>query len=668
MTRRRPPKGTIGPPSIADNNGSVISSPTRRDADVSGGEAPLLEIENLRIVSEATGHKIVDDVSFAVAPGETIALVGESGSGKSMIAKSIIGLLPNGVRSNGAVRLDGRNLLALPEREMRRIRGSDIGMILQDPFTLLNPMTTAGTHLTETLRARPGVRRPSRRDLEMEARRRLAEVGIAQPEAASRYPFELSGGMRQRVGIAAGVARNPRLLIADEPTTALDATTQQGVLRLLRQIQRERNMALLLITHDLRVAFAIADRVLVVYAGRILEAARPADLVSGPAHPYTFGLLSAEPAIDRTQQVLTGIPGNVPPADQVASQCAFASRCQWAEDDCRASRPPLSTIGPSRSTACIRYPQLADALSVDAAPAVSPGRVDAEPPAASGGSVHPAPAAETDAAGPILTVHGLGKRYGSRRSTRRSEASLAALDNVDLELFADQSVGIVGETGSGKTTLARCLLGLERPSQGTMTLQDMDITRFDRLKAGELARARSAIQCVFQDPYSSLNPSHSVGFILAEAIRHRSKETGSGRVDVTDETARLLKEVGLPVHYAGRRPVALSGGERQRVAIARALAMRPRILVCDEPVAALDVSVQAQVLEVLRAVRRSGVSLLFITHDLAVVRQMTEYLVVLYKGSVVERGATVDVLRAPKHPYTRRLIDAVPRAEPEWLG
>ncbi|WP_157253730.1 oligopeptide/dipeptide ABC transporter ATP-binding protein [Nonomuraea typhae] len=538
---------------------------------------------------------IVDGVDLEVSGGETVGLVGESGSGKSLTARAAAGLLPKGLRATGSVTLDGRELLGARERVWRSVRGTRVSLLMQDPFAMLNPLRTAGAHVAESLRAR--------RD-RAEVLRRLAEVGIDDPAVAERHPFQLSGGMRQRVALAAALAADPELLIADEPTTALDATTQHDILMLIKGIQRARGMGVLLITHDLRVAFELCDRVAVMYAGRIVEQGPPAEIGKAPAHPYTAGLLAGVPTVERRLPRLVGIRGNVPAAADVATSCAFAARCDQAAPECGQARPPLRALPPDRFTACLH-------------------------------EVRPRARAEEGAAAPrhvaadeVLRVTGLGKTYGAH----------VALSGVSLEVRRGESVGVVGGSGSGKTTLARSILGLVRPDTGTIALADPDTPR------------HHLVQCVFQDPTTSLNPALTVGATLAEAA---AQGPADGRLTV----AELLELVGLPPAYAHRKPVGLSGGERQRVAIARALSVRPALLICDEPVASLDVSVQAHVLELLRQV---GTSMLFITHDLAVVRQMADRLVVLSRGRVVESGDTAQVLDAPEHDYTRRLLASVP--------
>ncbi len=579
----------------------------------------MLDVRDLT-VHDGQSRVLVRGVSFGVEPGETVGLVGESGSGKSLTARALVSLLPPGLRSGGSARLNGTELLG--HKDLRGVRGSAVTLLMQDPFTMLNPLTTVGTHILESL---PG------RGNRAEVVRRLAEVGIDDPAVAGRYPFQLSGGMRQRVALAAALAKDPGLLIADEPTTALDVTTQQEVLNLLRRIQLERRMGLVLITHDLRVARSACDRVLVMYAGALVESAPSADL-DRPAHPYTAGLLRSVPSVTRRQPVLVGIPGSVPPAADVVDRCPFADRCGWAEPACTDGPPPLVDLG-GRSTACLRHDEL-DLSPID--------EDDVQ-------------AAEREPVGDILLeVTDLAKVY---RSVGLRRSAHTALEDVSLHVAEGESLAVVGESGSGKTTLARSVLGLTDPSSGRITLGGLDITSYRRRRAADRDRARRRGEGGFQDPYSSLNPSHTVGYALAESLRRRTKDNLQSEVD------ELLELVGLPVEYARRRPAALSGGQRQRVAIARALAVRPRLLVCDEPVAALDVSVQAQVLEVLRKANRElGIALLFITHDLAVARQVTDRMVVMCRGRIVEHGATADVLDTPTHPYTVRLVDSIPDA------
>jgi peptide/nickel transport system ATP-binding protein len=600
----------------------------------------LLEVRGLRLAARA--GTIVDGLDLELRAGETVALVGESGSGKSMTAKALVGLLPRGVTADGEVRLRDRELLRSGERQWRRIRGREIALLLQDPFTMLNPLMRVGRQLTETVRSPAGGR--LRGDAaRAEAVRRLGEVGIRDPRVVERYPFELSGGMRQRVGLASALASDPEILVADEPSTALDVTTQREILRLIRRTQERRGMALLLITHDLRVAFAMSDRVYVLYAGALLEVGSATALEAQPLHPYSHGLLTSEPPLERRVPRLASIGGSVPSASDVKDECAFAARCRWVERACRAARPPLVEVEPNRRSACRRIGEIWDELRT---------------PALARGAAEPAARPATVAA-PLLAVTGLVKDFS--RGARRSRA----LDNVAIAVEAGEAVGLVGESGSGKTTLARCLVGLEEPTAGRIEIAGVDASSFAHLDSGRRAVVRRTVQMVFQDPYSTLNPARTVGFTLREAL---TRGGGASTADAP-AIAELLERVGLPAAYASRKPAALSGGERQRVAIARALSLRPQILICDEPVSALDVSVQAQILNLLSDIRESlGLGYLFITHDLAVVRQITDRVYVLAEGQVVETGPTDAVLDDPHHAYTRTLLASVPRSDPTWLA
>jgi peptide/nickel transport system ATP-binding protein len=622
------------------------SSPPGGAPDGVEAGATLLEVRDLEIFSRIGGQEreIVSGVDLDVRAGEAIAIVGESGSGKSMTAKAITGLLPDGVRASGSVRYCGREVLALSARERHRLRGREMSMIFQDPFTMLNPLLRVGAQLVDTVGMAEG-RRLRGSAAREDAERRLEEVSIGDPTVVGRYPFQLSGGMRQRVGIAAALAQDPRLLIADEPTTALDVTTQRGILVLLKRLQQSRGMGLLLITHDLRIAFSMCDRVYVMYAGSLLEVAPAKALEGEPLHPYTLSLLLAEPPLDRRLAELMAIPGSVPTPSEVADECAFAPRCRWATDVCRSARPPLALRGDGRLSACVRLDELRDELRVLRHRALIE-----------------APDAPQRRAMSLVEVKDLAKAYTSNRGKVRTEA----LRGVSITVGQGESVGIVGESGSGKTTLVRCLAGLEHASSGSIILAGEPLQDATSLTAVERRRVRETMQLVFQDPYSSLNPSRSVESALRDVLRLReplSRRAASQRV------GELLEQVGLPRSYAKRKPIALSGGERQRVAIARALAGSPKVLICDEPVSALDVSVQAQILNLLRRLReQTGISLLFITHDLAVVRQVADRIYVMHRGVVVEEGLVDDVVDRPAHEYTRQLVASIPSEDWELAG
>jgi peptide/nickel transport system ATP-binding protein len=618
---------------------------------------PLVELENVRIdyrPRAAASHRtILSGVDVSVAPGETIGIVGESGSGKSMLAKSLIRLLPSNVVSSGRIAYRGIDMGAASERKVESLRGSGVSLLYQDPFTMLNPLMRCGEHITEGL---AGSRWKARRGaLRAEAVRRLAEVGIEDPDVAQRYPFQLSGGMRQRVALAAALARDPDLLIADEPSTALDVTTQAQILELLRSVQASRGMGLILITHDLRVAFSVCARVYVLYAGRVMESAPAPALEREPLHPYSLGLLVSDPPVDRTLARLPVIAGSVPRPDEVADICAFSPRCAWSADVCLAGRPPLVEVGAARRSACVRLPEIRAALTDALGRALEEAHVPAT--------------AREEQPDAVLRVRDLTKVF-----TARHGRDVHALRGVSVDVGPNESVGIVGESGSGKTTLARCLVGLESQTSGTI-----EVAGVLRSDGGGSAREQrknlhKLVQIVFQDPYSSLDPKQPVGSAIAETLR----ANGFARTGIDARVHELFDQVGLTSSYIRRLPSALSGGERQRVAIARALAVEPRLVIFDEPVSALDVSVQAQVLNLLSELRRElGLSYLFITHDLAVVRQVVERVYVCHRGLVVESGPIDHVLEQPRHEYTRTLIasipqgsrarDAVPDAEGETI-
>jgi peptide/nickel transport system ATP-binding protein len=596
----------------------------------------LLEVTDLRVTASVDGEQrtLVSSINLSVAAGETIAIVGESGSGKSMTARALMGLLPAGVSTAGSVRYRGDELL--PGARGRRLH-DDFAMVFQDPFTMLNPLMPSGRHISETMRDAKGrrLRGAAAREVELE---RLAEVGILDPTVATRYPFELSGGMRQRVGIAATLASNPTVLIADEVTTALDVTTQAEILHLLKSVQRARNIGMIMITHDLSVAFSMADRVYVLYAGQVLEQAPSPRMLAEPLHPYTRGLLESDPPLDHRATTLHSMPGSVPQASSVLHSCPFADRCAWVTDACRSAAPPLLEVGgeQGRLSACIRIEEIRAQLAASSAPLTSTAVADAR--------------AELPGSGAFLAVDGLRKEF------TRGGRTVVALDGVSIEVADGESVGIVGESGSGKTTLGRSIVGLETPTAGSIRIGNVDASDYEALGRTQVAQLRSDVQMAFQDPYSTLSPARAIGSVLREALRLDDPSASAGDV------VALLELVGLPGSYARRKPAALSGGERQRVALARALARKPRLIVCDEIVSALDVSVQAQILNLLNRLRAElGVGYVFITHDLAVVRQITDRVYVLHRGRLVEQGPTGLVLDAPREEYTRSLVASVPQ-------
>jgi peptide/nickel transport system ATP-binding protein len=591
---------------------------------------PLLEVRDL--VTDIDDARIIDGVSFHVGAGETYALLGESGCGKSMTALSIMRLLPDGGRvRSGAVELDGENVLALPEREMRQLRGGRMAMIFQEPMLALNPVIKVGEQIAEALALHQHLSGSAARDM---ARGLLDAVGV--PDAARRldtYPFELSGGLRQRVMIAMALAGQPRLLIADEPTTALDVTIQAQVLEVLRRLRTERQMGMLLITHDLGVVAENADRVGVMYAGELLEEGTRDAFFAAPQHPYSRMLFEALPRPGDGGRLVT-IPGQVPKPGGALEGCRFAPRCPFAVARCRDESPDWQEMNGQR----VRC-HLAGALP---APSVRDVTVHAKP----------VPTAQS-----LLQVDGLKVYFPVRRGLlQRTVGHVRAVDDVSLKIQAGRTLALVGESGCGKTTVGKALLRLIEPTAGRIMLGGETIT------AKNAPVLRRQAQMVFQDPFSSLNPRMRVADILLEGMDALGVGAANQR---RDAVARLLGQVGLPDDAGGRYPHAFSGGQRQRIAIARALAVSPRLVICDEPTSALDVSVQAQILNLLKDLQNDlGLTYLFITHNLGVVEYLAHEVAVMYLGRIVEHGMAADVLRAPRHPYTQALVSAVPRIEP----
>jgi peptide/nickel transport system ATP-binding protein len=584
--------------------------------------------------------RVVDGLELDIHPGETFALLGESGCGKSMTALSIMRLLPPGGRIvDGQVLLTGTDLTALPEREMRRVRGGRMAMIFQEPMTSLNPVLSVGRQIAEAVIAHDRLRGAAVRARVVEL---LGAVGIPDPEQRAReYPHQLSGGMKQRVMIAIALAGRPELLIADEPTTALDVTIQAQVLRLLKQIQRETGMAVLLITHDLGVVAETADRVAVMYAGRLVEQAPSGEFFAEPRHPYSRKLFQSLPGANKRELRLAVIKGSVPPLDQDFAGCRFVERCDWAQDICRTRDPDWSTYRPGCRVRC---------------------HLEAE-----SGTVADAPAArgetpQTAAAAPLLDVDGLKVHFPIHKGVfKRVVGRVRAVDGVSLTIPKGHTLALVGESGCGKTTVGKAILQLLRPSAGRVCFDGEDLAR---LRGRALRRRRSDFQIVFQDPVASMNPRMLVGDIVAEGMQ--AQGLGGNRVDRMLRVGELLQQVGLPADAAERYPHEFSGGQRQRICIARALAVNPRLIVCDEPTSALDVSVQAQVLNLLKDLQAElGLSYLFITHNISVVAYLAEEVAVMYLGRIVERGRVDQVLEHPLHPYTQALLSAVPQVGDE---
>ncbi|MCB1790393.1 MAG: ABC transporter ATP-binding protein [Gammaproteobacteria bacterium] len=602
--------------------------------------APLLDVVNLatHIGGEERPVRAVDGVSFQIRRGETFVLLGESGCGKSMIALSIMRLLPHAGRIvGGDVRIDGRSLRTLSEAEMRSERGGRVGMIFQEPMTSLNPVMTVGEQVAEAVRLHDPDRRNQVTERVVELFR---EVGIPDPERrVNEYPHQLSGGMKQRVMIAMALAGRPALLIADEPTTALDVTIQAQVLELLRRLQRETGMGILLITHDLGVVAEMADRVGVMYAGELMEINDAAEFFRAPRHPYSRKLFRALPMAEKRRHGLDVIKGIVPALDQVFDHCRFADRCERVFDACRERQPPWRENG-AGGYRCHLDPETALAATAAAASSASP---------------------DVERSGELLAVTDLKVHFPIHRGVmRRVVGHVKAVDGVELTIGQGQTVALVGESGCGKTTVGKAILQLQPPTAGEVCFDGVDLAR---LSSSELRAKRSDFQIIFQDPASSMNPRMLVEDIVAEGMV--AQGIGGNRAERRKRVEALLAKVGMQPAAADRYPHEFSGGQRQRIAIARALALHPKLIVCDEPTSALDVSVQAQVLNLLRELQNSmGISYLFITHNISVVAYLAHQVAVMYLGRIVEYGDVDAVLGRPLHPYTEALLSAVPVPDP----
>lgn len=606
--------------------------------------APLLEVDDLRLGFQAGRQQLcaVDGVSFRIARGETFALLGESGCGKSVTAQGILRLLPAAGRVlGGSVRYDGTDLLALPEVAMRAYRGGKIAMIFQEPATSLNPVLTVGQQIAEVLARHLALRGEAARARSQEL---LEQVGIADPaRRLDEYPFQLSGGMQQRVMIAIALAGEPELLIADEPTTALDVTMQAQILDLLAQLQAERGMAILLITHDLGVVARLAQRVGVMYAGELVEIAGREQFFTQPAHPYTQALFAALPDAGRRGAPLRTIVGQVPALSALPPGCRFAPRCPQAMPVCREENPVW------RVDACGAQVRCHWQNGGEAVPAAGESATDDAAPAT---------------AAPLLQIRDLAVHFPIRKGIlQRVVGQVKAVDGVSLTLAPGRTLALVGESGCGKTTVGKALLQLIRPTAGSVRVNGEE---WVGARGNSLRQARRQAQMVFQNPFASLNPRLRVGEIIAEGMQVLGRQG-----EPATAIAALLQAVGLPADAAGRFPHEFSGGQRQRIAIARALAVQPQLLVCDEPTSALDVSVQAQILNLLKTLQQNlGVAYLFITHNLAVVEYLAHDIAVMYLGRIVECGTAAEVLAAPRHPYTQALLSAVlqPRLEEDGSG
>lgn len=602
---------------------------------------PLLHIENLKtwLGSKENPVKAVDGVDLDIRKGETFALLGESGCGKSMTALSMMRLLPaSGRIVAGSIRLGSTDILKLPETAMRKERGGRMGMIFQEPNTSLNPVMTIGDQIAESVRVHNGAARSGINGIVLSL---LKAVSIPDPERRMReYPHQLSGGMKQRVMIAIALAGKPELLIADEPTTALDVTIQAQVLSLLKDLQQETGMAILLITHDLGVVSEVADRIAVMYAGQIIEVAAREEFFSHPKHPYSRKLFESMPGKARRGQPLAVIAGSVPALNQVFTGCRFAERCSEVMDMCHDNVPHWSKIGAGQGVRCHLY-------TADAVPVVHP--------------IKPLfKVAETrreKVSKELLQVADLKVHFPIHKGVlRRTVGYVKAVDGVSMNITTGHTLALVGESGCGKTTVGKGILQLIRPTAGSANFAGDELTR---LKGKALRRRRADMQIIFQDPMASMNPRMLVGDIIAEGMQ--AQGIGANKLERMERVNQLLGQVGLSADAAKRYPHEFSGGQRQRICVARALAVDPMLIICDEPTSALDVSVQAQILNLLKELQDElGLSYLFITHNISVVAYLAHEVAVMYLGRIVERGTVQEVLESPQHPYTKALLSAVP--------
>ena len=614
---------------------------------------PLLQINDLHTDIEIRNGVVraLSGVDLHVNPGETLGIVGESGSGKTMTALSLMGLLPQGGKvSSGSIILDGQDLTQLPLKDKRKLRGTKVGMIFQDPLTSLNPTMKIGLQVCEPLRVHEKL---SKREALARAVEILKRVGMPRPEVViNNYPHQLSGGMRQRVMIAMALVCKPRILIADEPTTALDVTTQMQILDLIDELRDEYKMGVILITHDLGVVAGHTDRVAVMYAGRIVETAPTKTLFTEPKHRYTSSLMAALPerALEAGTKLFS-IPGAPPSLTNLPVGCRFAARCLWATDECRAGYPDLSGDD-SHTFSCFHPVQ-----EGDESPAILQAKLDS---GKAEDAVEGAPQISHEV---LLDVKEASREYESAGSGffKRNKGVVSAVDRVSITVKKGETYGLVGESGCGKSTVGRLIAGLEPPSGGAIELDGRDLAT---LKGRDAVRIHRDVQMMFQDSYAAMDPRMRIDQILAEPMS--IQKTGNAR-QIAERIMEILEQVGLTEEILDRYPHEFSGGQLQRIGFARSLTLAPDLIVADEPVSALDVSVQAQVLNLMKDLQQElGLSYLFISHDLAVVQYMADRIGVMYLGRIVEEGPAHEVVKNPKHPYTKALIDSIPVPDPEF--
>jgi len=618
----------------------------------------VLDIEALDTVLD-TDHGLVhavDALSLTLARGETFALVGESGCGKSMTALSLLRLLPdNGRVAGGRIALEGTDLTQLPEARMRDVRGRKVSIIFQEPATSLNPVLPVGRQIVEVIERHTPLRGAAARERALQW---LKRVGLPEPERRiDAFPFQLSGGQKQRVMIAIALAGEPDVVIADEPTTALDVTIQKQILNLLAELQRSQGMAMLLITHDLGVVAEMAQRVALMYAGQIIEVADCAEFFARPLHPYARLLLEALPDAARRRTRLAAIGGTVPPLNQRFGRCRFSDRCPHVHDACLAAPPALLQPWPGHEVRCVLYERTGPGAAFAPAAVVPAAPMTAQPAAGPQTAGAPTPAKSA----PLLQVADYRVWFPIRQGLlRRTVGWVKAVDGISFDLAPGRTLALVGESGCGKTTTGKALVQLLRSVariEGSARLEGVELAG---MQGDALRDARRHLQIIFQDPYSSLNPRLRVQEILEEGLLALRPDVMPA--ERTTRVRALLDRVGLRADALTRYPHEFSGGQRQRLAIARALAVEPRLIVCDEPTSALDVSVQAQILNLLRELQAEfGIAYLFITHNFGVVEYLADHIAVMKDGRIVEQGEAATVLTAPREAYTRALLAAVPR-------
>lgn len=618
-------------------------------------KTPLLQVEKMTTVFQTRKGTVeaVNDISFSITKGETVAIVGESGSGKSVSALSILRLLEsNGKVSSGKVLFNNLNLAELKNEEIRKIRGKDIAMIFQDPMSCLDPVYTIGAQIIETIKIHEDL---STKEYAKRAIELLRLVGLPDPENRMHtYPHQLSGGQRQRVMIAIALACRPSLIIADEPTTALDVTVQAQIMELLKDLQSKFATSILLVTHDLGVVAEMADRVVVVYAGQVVEQSSALELFESPQHPYTEALMRSIPRMetDRNQRLQT-IKGNVPSLGEIPSGCRFHPRCQFATEKCRMEEPPLFKVANQRLSKCwlvdpdsdikISYPSTTSATKEKTEEHVFTDLINR--------------LGEKEL---LLDVKGLKKHFPITKGIlSRTVGHVQAVDGVSFHIHQGETLGLVGESGCGKSTVGRLITGLIDSTQGEVSFDGNDLISSNRKTMKDL---RKRMQFVFQDPYSSLNPRMTVLDIIGEPLEVHGLAKG---LDKQARVSELLETVGLSKKDINKFPHQFSGGQLQRIGIARALATEPDLLICDEAVSALDVSVQAQILNLLKDLQmKMGLSYLFISHDLNVVKYISDRIAVMYMGEIVEITDSETLFEEPFHPYSKALISAVPIPNP----